>query len=458
MRSDYLTRVRRGIWKDLLYRLFLLVWITWMVYANIKPAENTKSEIHLFYIWDSLRQGGNPFALFSVLYPSITAFLLLGVLNPLAQGKRCLSDTLLLAGMMAAVVEILQFLFRSGIVCCDDILLAVLGAYIGYQAFLWLCVVIPRGGVYLQTYDNPDRSVWLLFLVLVMAVSLFFTTSTGKRLYHEKLEQYPNLASALLENFKATKFSDYAEEGEKEIGRKLYEGFADYRSEVTVNLPGGMDMDVIIEQYRILCDEHPELFWLSGGCEVSGIRVGGMTACTVHGNYISGVEDLRSMDSLFQNQVNTIAVQAERLETDAEKVRFVHDYLVNTTEYDTATLFLPEDVATLAHTAYGCLVDHRAVCSGYAYAFQLLMNRLGIPCGYVTGTARNSEGVGPHGWNYVCIDGEYSYVDVTWDDPISLTGNSDNLSYDYYCISAEQMAQDHFLDDGQYIPEELRIK
>ena len=57
----------------------------------------------------------------------------------------------------------------------------------------------------------------------------------------------------------------------------------------------------------------------------------------------------------------------------------------------------------MIYTAYGCLVEGRAVCAGYAKAFKLLLGRCGISCYYVVGEA----GGGKHGWNCVELDGNY---------------------------------------------------
>ena len=58
-------------------------------------------------------------------------------------------------------------------------------------------------------------------------------------------------------------------------------------------------------------------------------------------------------------------------------------------------------------TAEGVLVDHTAVCAGYANAFRLLCTTAGIPCENIISTKANHE------WNVCYLDGEWTYVDVT---------------------------------------------
>ena len=70
----------------------------------------------------------------------------------------------------------------------------------------------------------------------------------------------------------------------------------------------------------------------------------------------------------------------------------------------------------LQHTAYGALVNKEAVCEGYAKAYKLLMDAMGIPCDVVI----NEE----HAWNVVCLEGKWYLVDVTNDDT---SGNGMNF-------------------------------
>ena len=55
----------------------------------------------------------------------------------------------------------------------------------------------------------------------------------------------------------------------------------------------------------------------------------------------------------------------------------------------------------------GVLVDHEAVCAGYADTYRILMNRAGLPCEEVRSAKAK------HGWNINYIDGIWSYTDTT---------------------------------------------
>ena len=120
--------------------------------------------------------------------------------------------------------------------------------------------------------------------------------------------------------------------------------------------------------------------------------------------------------------------------SDMERAKAAHDWIVNNCTYDLAgmDMYYPND-----HSAVGPLLYGTAVCEGYAKAYQLILDELGIPNRRVTGIADG----GWHSWSEVCIGGITYAVDVTWDDPLPDVGGV--RSYRYFMITKEQMAMDH---------------
>ncbi|MBO5670640.1 MAG: hypothetical protein J6S41_03745, partial [Clostridia bacterium] len=91
---------------------------------------------------------------------------------------------------------------------------------------------------------------------------------------------------------------------------------------------------------------------------------------------------------------------------DYDKALYLHDALAAHVSY----------VKTGDHqTAYGALVGKKAVCAGYAAAYQLLMKRAGIRNWTVEGSSidsRTGQTV-PHAWNLVWISNDVCvYTDV----------------------------------------------
>lgn len=128
--------------------------------------------------------------------------------------------------------------------------------------------------------------------------------------------------------------------------------------------------------------------------------------------------------------------------SDREKIRAVHDWIVNNTMYDYQN-YLHDSIPDISYEMEGVMLRGVAVCSGYAKAFDYFMYVMGIEDEYLTGVASSGGTSDGHAWNRVWVDGNWAYVDCTWDDPISNTGNV--LRHDYFLISYEDISRDHTL-------------
>ena len=101
--------------------------------------------------------------------------------------------------------------------------------------------------------------------------------------------------------------------------------------------------------------------------------------------------------------------------SDYQKIREVHNWLVNNIEYD---INLESEEP---YSICGALTDGEAVCEGYARSFKYIMDELQIPCVLVSGIGTNSNGqTESHAWNYVMLNDNWYAIDVTWDDPVIL--------------------------------------
>ncbi len=118
----------------------------------------------------------------------------------------------------------------------------------------------------------------------------------------------------------------------------------------------------------------------------------------------------------------------------------LHDALAERVTYDTETAESSNPAAhnPNAFTAYGALVEGKAVCEGYSRAMQLLLHQVGIECTLVSGAGvRNPVA---HMWNLVTIDGRNYHLDVTWDD------SEDRLRHNYFNLTTEEIELSHTID------------
>ena len=131
-----------------------------------------------------------------------------------------------------------------------------------------------------------------------------------------------------------------------------------------------------------------------------------------------------------------------------DDIKMVHDYLVDTVEYDTS-ISKPN-----IYNLYGALVNRVAVCEGYARAFKYLMDEMGIPCVIVIGQGTNSRGeTENHAWNYVEVNGSWYAIDCTWDDPVveGIGTVSNSSKYKYFLKGSSEFSVDH-IPSNQFTP------
>ena len=157
------------------------------------------------------------------------------------------------------------------------------------------------------------------------------------------------------------------------------------------------------------------------------------------------IDKLSEIDQEICNTIQSVInVSIKEDMTDYEKVKKVHDFIINTCEYDTSTDD-PYQLPDVSFRIEGVILKEVAVCMGYAETFELFMNLLDIENKFVVGDA---DGIS-HAWNMVKLDGKWYHVDTTWDDP-TVDGGKQVLRYNYFLITDEQISADHVWNRGDY--------
>ena len=210
--------------------------------------------------------------------------------------------------------------------------------------------------------------------------------------------------------------------------------------------------------------DYPEAFWISGmriGISISAVGSAGQisnveltvgkyyeaytaTGATEEEKQTQIADQVTARKSSYKeavtNAANEIRAKAGADASRMQLARAVHDYLCDTLSYDDEAAEAGTDAYLYAHTSstvfIGTMSDstkRTVVCEGYAKAFKVLCDELGIPAILVTGfgvdTSGNQEA---HMWNYVQMDDEKWYVvDATWDDQGTAHGTQ-NTRYEYF--------------------------
>lgn len=144
-------------------------------------------------------------------------------------------------------------------------------------------------------------------------------------------------------------------------------------------------------------------------------------------NYNINDPDIQKKQKKLEEKAAEVIEKAKEQPTAYGKIKYIHDWLVNNTEYVSSGK---------NHTAAfvdGPIVYGIGACDGYSRAFYYLASSLGFDCIRVGGTIK-IDGVDTlHAWNKVKINGIWYNVDVTWDD-FSQYGD-DKIYYEYFLRS-----------------------
>lgn len=203
------------------------------------------------------------------------------------------------------------------------------------------------------------------------------------------------------------------------------------------------DLDTMRRMVDYVRADYPELFWLLGVNSSTITTVNGVpTEAAIEFRYSGEAADPAAAQARVEAAAQECLSGIDPAWSDYDKLKAVYDWVIRRTEYD---------VDAADQSLYTVLVCGRGVCAGYAKTTQYLLNRLGIPCTYVTGTARG----GAHGWNLVLADGDWYYLDPTWGDPLFSGGEKepDYVSYNYFCVTSEELFQTHTPDDTFPLPQ-----
>lgn len=123
--------------------------------------------------------------------------------------------------------------------------------------------------------------------------------------------------------------------------------------------------------------------------------------------------------------------------SDYENIKNIHDYIINNTKYD-IHFENQKNPTFLSNTAYGPLFENHAICGGYSDLMAMFLDKLNIDNYKIS----NDK----HIWNYLFINDRWVHLDLTWDDPVTNTGE-DVLRYDYFLINTDIL---HKLDSIEH--------
>lgn len=161
-----------------------------------------------------------------------------------------------------------------------------------------------------------------------------------------------------------------------------------------------------MDKYFTIVNANPDIFYVENHVDCTYDMKSGH-CLTLVCSY--NTKDINGQKKTFNETVDKMAAKAAACDNDFDKIKAVHDYMVENFEYDVAANNL---------TAYDLATKKKGTCTSYTGLFKAAMDKIGI---------ENSVAVSgdmSHVWNIVKADGKWYHVDVTWDDPIGGNGTT----------------------------------
>ena len=163
---------------------------------------------------------------------------------------------------------------------------------------------------------------------------------------------------------------------------------------------------------------------------------------TIEITYLYTPEEIQTInnkiDEIIKNNINNTM-------DDYEKIKVIHDYLINNSKYDVERNNGKGSVYN-SYKAYGPLFQGYATCNGYTDAMAIFLNKFGIKNYKIATTPENENSTG-HIWNAVYINDKWLHLDVTWDDPVAESGK-DYLLHKYFLVNNEELKK---ADEGKVV-------
>ena len=311
------------------------------------------------------------------------------------------------------------------------------------------CVILKSNINSVEIMKKNIKS-FLLFLFVVMLAFMASSYYFGSDVFN--VESVINL----IENKQSTSVlkiddSKYNSDGgfyysslndeEKRIYDKIYARAKNQKTQIKIR--SNIDGERILEIAMFVYNEHPELFWLNGAFSIdtSGL-------VTLESSYNSN--EIAKLSEQIKSKTDSIVQNLNSNMSDYEKSLYLYEYLITNTSYANEAIDNLDNMPW-ASSLVGVFTMGKCTCTGYAKAYQYLLQLSGINCAVVSGKATTPQGRRSHAWVIQECDGSYYYTDPTWGDCFD-GNNKEYISHSYFCLSESEIEKTHTINHKDILP------
>ncbi len=185
------------------------------------------------------------------------------------------------------------------------------------------------------------------------------------------------------------------------VEEQLQAAWDSFTQTCTLSLQYRITQSVLQTAINNLLYENYQYFYISSTCSLT-YHMGSSYISAVTFSYTMTESEAAAGLTELEEAIDEVVDAADSSWSDLEIALYLNDTLARICEYDTSYTYF---------SAYDVLVRGTSVCQGYALAYRILAEELGLSCELVSSQSLN------HIWNVVQIGDSWYHVDVTWNDP-----------------------------------------
>lgn len=208
-----------------------------------------------------------------------------------------------------------------------------------------------------------------------------------------------------------------------------------------------LDTQLIEKIFKCVMNDHPEFYYVEGYTYMTYTRNDKVVKLEITGTYSKTKEECEILNAQIENAVTKCFSGMPVGASDYEKVKYIYEYIINTTEYNLDSVEHQNICSVFLHG--------ESVCMGYAKAMQYLLLKQDILCTIVNGTAQQGE---EHAWNLILLEGQYYHLDVTWGDNSYIVSNEETTqagmpNFGFFCVPTEEISKTHKINTVVELPQ-----
>lgn len=249
-----------------------------------------------------------------------------------------------------------------------------------------------------------------------------------------------------------TPIREYHREQLEELDRAVYDkllsGVTNRSEGIDLRELGATDSRITEIMTKVLWD-HPEIFWINRHAFQFDKSEDGLLKPV----YTMSAEEQQRRQEEIDTSIEPFFAEITDDMGDYEVALKLYEKIISLLDYDTIALKeqkssktrnrvkTPDDLRSI----YGAIVSHKAVCAGYAAAYQFLLQKFGLEALYVCGQCHDG---GYHAWSVVRLEGDYYHVDATWGDRSNTDPSLSHrgMTYAYFGLTDEQIRRSRAID------------